>query len=155
MPDTPHTINSHSAAQTLELGRVLGQTLRGGEIVFLTGSLGAGKSVFARGVAEALGVQRWKGSPTFALIHEYRSIPTLIHADLYRLDEREVENLGLEEYATSDAVILAEWADRAMPLLESLPHLRRIYVRLVHVLRDERHVTVEDIFTEPPGGEPC
>src|SRR5438270_12776907 len=96
---TRRTIQTHSAEETLEIGREIGKGLSGGEIILLTGELGAGKSVLARGVALALGIERWRGSPTFALVHEYDSLPAFVHVDLYRLAQGEVEELGLEEYA--------------------------------------------------------
>jgi tRNA threonylcarbamoyladenosine biosynthesis protein TsaE len=143
------TINSSSAAQTGEVGRAMGERLSGGEIVLLIGSLGAGKSVFARGVAEALGVTRWRGSPSFALVHEYSSIPILIHVDLYRLAEGEVEELGLDEYTTPSSVLLVEWADRALQYLESLPHTRLSHVHLEHGRGDEREMTVVEENSRP------
>ena len=141
---SPTTIRSSSARETRELGRSIGETLRGGEIVLLTGSLGTGKSVFARGVADALGVTHWRGSPTFALVHEYTCVPSLIHLDLYRLSRAEVEDLGLEEYARIDSVIVAEWADRAISLLQSLPRARLISVDFEHVSESERALTLLD-----------
>jgi tRNA threonylcarbamoyladenosine biosynthesis protein TsaE len=148
-------INSPSAAQTEEIGQVIGRRLHGGEIVLLTGSLGAGKSVFARGVASALGVTRWRGSPTFALVHEYSSTPALIHIDLYRLAEEEIEDLGLEEYASPANVLVVEWADRAPEYLRALPSSRLIAVHLEHGPGDERMVTVEEENARPAGDSGC
>jgi tRNA threonylcarbamoyladenosine biosynthesis protein TsaE len=143
------TISTRSAEQTEEAGNTLGVGLEGSEIVLLTGTLGAGKSVFARGVAQALGVTRWRGSPTFSIVHEYASTPALIHVDLYRLAPGEVEELGLEEYASPGSVLLVEWADRALQYLESLPHTRRIHVHLEHGEGDERTMTVEENSLRP------
>lgn len=133
----------------------MGHGFRGGEVLLLTGSLGAGKSVFARGVARALGVARWRGSPTFALIHEYASSPSLIHVDLYRLAAAEVEELGLEEYANPTTVLVVEWADRALDYLRALPHSRLIKVNLEHGRGDEREVTVEEEDIRPMGAGGC
>jgi tRNA threonylcarbamoyladenosine biosynthesis protein TsaE len=133
----------------------MGDSLRGGEIILLTGSLGAGKSVFARGVASALRVPRWRGSPTFALVHEYSSSPALIHIDLYRLSAEEVEELGLEEYASPANVLVVEWADRAPEYLNTLPHSRLIAVHLEHGPGDERMVTVEEANSRPEGCRGC
>jgi tRNA threonylcarbamoyladenosine biosynthesis protein TsaE len=148
-------LSSPSANQTEQIGRAMGDSFSGGEIVLLTGSLGAGKSVFARGVASALGVHRWRGSPTFALVHEYSSSPALIHIDLYRLTEEEVEELGLEEYSRPANVLVVEWADRAPEYLSTLPHSRLIAVHLEHGPGDERMVTVVEENTRAEGCSGC
>src|SRR5947209_283695 len=121
---------SGSQEQTLQFGMRLGTSLHGGEVLLVEGDLGAGKTVLARGVAEALHVQGWRGSPTFALINEYSGRPALIHVDLYRLSADDVEDLGLEEYCTPNHVLLIEWADRALPYLTQLDADRTIIVRL-------------------------
>ena len=148
-------MNSPSAEHTRDSGRSLGATLKGGEIVLLTGSLGAGKSVFARGIADALGVRAWRGSPTFSLVHEYRSTPALYHLDLYRLTAHEVEDLGLDEYADEESVMVVEWADRAETYLRSLSHSRLIAVDLEHATGDTRDIRIEVGDSDPIGRTPC
>jgi tRNA threonylcarbamoyladenosine biosynthesis protein TsaE len=93
--------------------------------VALLGSLGAGKTLFAQGVAEGLGVDpRGVQSPTFVIACEYslpegRSLRRLVHADLYRLERpEEVESAGLRDWLDPDTLLLVEWADRAP---EALP----------------------------------
>jgi tRNA threonylcarbamoyladenosine biosynthesis protein TsaE len=136
-------ILSRSADETRQTGRRLGEAFRGGEVILLTGSLGAGKSVLAHGITEALGVREWRGSPTFTLVNEYATAPALYHVDLYRLSEAEVEDLGLEEYARSDSVMVVEWADRAPQLLASLAEGEPIWVDISFVgLGTERVITV-------------
>ena len=80
----------------------------------LTGELGAGKTLFTKGVGKSLGIsQDCITSPTFTLIHEYPGRIPLIHVDLYRLESQvDVESLGLSEYFDSDYVVVIEWADR-------------------------------------------
>src|SRR5579871_6204100 len=106
-------IDTRSSEATAEVGRTLGSRLRGGDLVLLRGPIGAGKSVLARGLGEALGVTAWAGSPTFTLVNEYETDPRLYHIDLYRLGASEVEELGLEEYLRADTLAIVEWADRA------------------------------------------
>lgn len=149
------TIQTHSAEETLEVGREIGERLSGGEIILLTGELGAGKSVLARGVAVALGIDHWRGSPTFALVHEYGSLPALIHVDLYRLAQDEVEELGLEEYAAPSTVLLVEWADRAAEFLARLPCTQCIHVELAHGPGDRRELSVITDAAEPREGDAC
>lgn len=153
--ETRRTIITRSADETREVGRTVGTDLAGGELLLLTGSLGAGKSVFARGVASALGVTRWRGSPTFSLIHEYSSAPALVHVDLYRLAPGEIEELGLEEYASGGSVLLVEWADRALSYLETLPHARRIHADLAYGRGDERTLTVAAVCRHQARSAEC
>lgn len=106
-------IISRSEAATRCLGRLLGLALSPGVTVLLSGDLGAGKTVFVKGVGEALGLTCVR-SPSFTLVNEYQSERFLLaHADLYRLDESGADELGLEEYAgAEDAVLMVEWPDR-------------------------------------------
>ncbi len=86
--------------------------LEGGDIIGLNGELGAGKTLFARGVAEGLGVGRdaWIRSPTFTLINEYHGRLPVYHIDLYRVESRfQQEDLGLSEYLYGDGISLIEW----------------------------------------------
>lgn len=114
------SILSQSPQETLALGQHVASRLRGGERVLLNGSLGAGKSVLVRGLAQGLGARTWLGSPTFSLVHEYDTKPALYHVDLYRLQPAEVMDLGLEEYCRTDSVLVVEWADRATQYLADL-----------------------------------
>ncbi len=106
-------IQSNSAAQTLELASRLAVLLKGGEIVLLRGPIGAGKTVFVKGIAAALGLKSSPTSASFSLLKEYKNKHTrLFHIDLFRLEEGEVFNLGFEEMLEDDkAIILAEWPD--------------------------------------------
>jgi tRNA threonylcarbamoyl adenosine modification protein YjeE len=97
---------------TIQIGRDIGRGLRSGDIVLLQGPLGAGKTAFVRGLADALGCDATAvTSPTFTIIQEYAGTPTLQHIDLYRLSPSEVDDLGLEELMT-DSVLAIEWPDR-------------------------------------------
>jgi tRNA threonylcarbamoyladenosine biosynthesis protein TsaE len=132
----------HSATETLALGRDLAASLRGGDVVLLHGPLGAGKTVLARGLAKALGSEFWRGSPTFALVNEYETVPRLYHLDLYRLTENEVERLGLEDYTGSDGIIICEWPERADEYLRSLATGRVVDVFLHHEGDETRRVLI-------------
>ena len=103
-----------SEAETHAIARALAATLSAGDVVLLSGDLGAGKTTFVRGLAEGLGINPEDvSSPTFTLIHEYRGGRlTLYHADLYRLDETATDDLGLEETGVRDGVLAIEWPDR-------------------------------------------
>jgi tRNA threonylcarbamoyladenosine biosynthesis protein TsaE len=98
-------------------------------VVLLTGNLGAGKTTFAKGVAEGLQIARAEdvSSPTFPLIHEYGESGELYHIDLYRLDTaEEVATLGLDEIFARPAVVLLEWAERFPELMPA----ERVEVRI-------------------------
>ncbi|RFC46066.1 MAG: tRNA threonylcarbamoyladenosine biosynthesis protein TsaE [Verrucomicrobia bacterium] len=109
------TIISNSPEDTIAAGRALAARLRAGDVVALSGDLGAGKTHFAKGVvAELGGDPSGVTSPTFTLVHEYRegSLP-VFHFDFYRLEQaRELRGIGWEDYLQEDGILLVEWADR-------------------------------------------
>ena len=105
-----------SPAETFELARKFAATLKLGDVISLTGELGAGKTRFVQGLAAGLGVPAgtYVRSPTFTLMNEYRDgrLP-LYHFDFYRLGaESELGDLGLEEYFDGEGITAVEWADR-------------------------------------------
>jgi tRNA threonylcarbamoyladenosine biosynthesis protein TsaE len=127
-------------AETERIGEDLGRELRGGEVVLLSGELGAGKTAFVRGLARGLGGDPGEvASPTFVLLTSYPGRLTLHHADLYRLhgggDDRE---LGLEELPGSEGVLAVEWAER----LAERPWPVVVEVHLEHAGEDQRRVRV-------------
>jgi len=106
-------ILSDSEGDTASAGEALGRTLRPGEVVLLHGALGAGKTAFVRGLARGLDADPDEvSSPTFTLIQQYAGRVILYHVDLYRLESREVDDLGLDELIASDGVVAIEWAER-------------------------------------------
>ena len=107
------TVITHSAEETFAVAEQLGRTLKPGAFVLLRGDLGAGKTVFVRGLAAGLGADpEAVTSPTFVLIQHYKGSIPLVHADLYRLESgAAVDDLGLEELGNG-AVVAVEWAER-------------------------------------------
>ena len=108
---------SRSAAETFDLGRRVGESLMGGEILLLSGTLGAGKTVFVKGLASALGLDPDDvSSPSFTLVNRHdEGRLTLYHLDLYRLDEgaSAAHAVELDELLSDErAVIIIEWAER-------------------------------------------
>lgn len=103
-----------SATDTEQLGHVIGQSLRGGEVLALCGELGTGKTTFVRGIAIGLGVPpHIVNSPTFVLIHEYQGRVLFAHADLYRIQTHlELQQIGLSNYLDGQTVVAIEWADK-------------------------------------------
>ena len=134
------TTITHSESETATVGRDLAQTLNPGAVVLLFGDLGAGKTAFVRGLAEGLGIPAEDvSSPTFTLMQEYRGgRVTLIHVDLYRLnDAREIDDLGLEELG-EHAVLAIEWADKL-----NRPTKDAVEVRIDHAAGDTRIVAID------------
>ena len=105
---------TRSEEDTLRLAGRLAGALQPGDSVLLHGDLGAGKSVFARGVGRALGVTGAMPSPTFTLLIPYEGTQKLYHFDLYRLnDPEEFYAAGLDEFIGGDGVALIEWPEMA------------------------------------------
>jgi tRNA threonylcarbamoyladenosine biosynthesis protein TsaE len=112
-------LRTATADETRAVGEALAGLLRPGDAAALTGELGAGKTTLVQGVARGLGVADQVVSPTFTLVREYRGDRLdLAHVDVYRLDRvQEVVDLGLDEVAEGDAVLVVEWGDAVEALL--------------------------------------
>lgn len=125
----------------MAVARDLATGLQAGDVVLLSGNLGAGKTAFVRGLAEGLGVDPADvSSPTFTIVHEYRGGRLILyHADLYRLERTATGDIGLEEMGVKDGVLAIEWPDR---LTHALPGARE--VRLEIVDETTRKVVVDD-----------
>ena len=125
------------------MAQALAASFRGGEVVLLTGELGAGKTAFVRGLARGVDADPDEvASPTFVLLTSYPGRLTLHHADLYRLrgdgDEGEI---GLDELPGPRGVLAIEWAER----LRQPPWPRPWRVHLAHAGGEERQITIEDV----------
>ena len=112
-------ILSRSVVQTLSIGRRIALKLLGGEVILLSGPLGAGKTALAKGIAKGLGIDQTKIiSPTFVLLRIHKGKYLLNHFDLYRLKTcQDILSLGFDEYLYSDAITLIEWPERLKFLL--------------------------------------
>src|SRR2546421_4054648 len=105
-------LSVESADAMRELGASLASLLSGGDVIVLTGDLGAGKTTFVQGAAKALGVTDPVASPTFTLVRRYRGSRPVNHVDVYRLDRiQDVIDLGFEELLDPDGVTFVEWGD--------------------------------------------
>ncbi|MCJ7725933.1 MAG: tRNA (adenosine(37)-N6)-threonylcarbamoyltransferase complex ATPase subunit type 1 TsaE [Acidimicrobiia bacterium] len=106
-----NTIVCTTASETRAVGRRLASLMRAGDIVLLAGDLGAGKTVFAAGIAEGLGVEDPVMSPSFVLVRRYSGLLSMVHADLYRVGSSgEIEDLDLASDA-AEGVLVVEWGD--------------------------------------------
>lgn len=101
-----------------EVAQKLGRLVNAGDVICMSGDLGAGKTTFTQALALGLGVDDYVTSPTFTLINEYHGRIPLYHFDVYRINDiREMEDLGYEEYFYGDGVCAIEWANLIEDLL--------------------------------------
>lgn len=149
MPNESLTLRSRSPHETESLGRKLMVLLPDGALVALRGNLGAGKTCFVRGMAEAVEATERVTSPTFTIVHEYHGIRPIWHVDLYRIhSDSEVHDLGHDQLFSPPAgVCVVEWAERAEALLPD----KRVDLEFVHDASDRRIVTVIDRGVLPEG----
>ncbi len=132
-------VNTHSADETRQLGEAMARVLQPGDIIWLRGELGAGKTTLAQGIARGLGVNEPVLSPTFTLIREHRGRLPFFHADAYRLEGAEqAVDLGLQEYFQRGGVFAVEWAEH---IAEALPE-ERWEVLLEGGMDEERRITI-------------
>lgn len=132
-------VTTRSPEETWNIGRALAGSLSRGDLVALYGNLGAGKTVFVRGLCAGLGLDAAVvTSPTFTIVHEYYDARLPIyHFDAYRVERiAEFYGLGYEEYFFGDGVTVVEWADRIEPLLPTTA----IRIRIEHAGGDERRI---------------
>lgn len=130
---------TRSADETFELGRRVGEQLNGRAVILLKGDLGAGKTVFAKGVAAGLGIDAADvTSPSFTLINVHDGRLRLYHIDLYRLESSSRVDLGLEEILEDErGVVMIEWAERLKFAPES-----SIVVEISYLSDSERKISV-------------
>jgi len=134
------TLTSASAEDTAAEGARLAATLGAGDVVALTGELGAGKTCFVQGLVRALGSPSVASSPTFVLVNEYAGRVPIHHVDAFRIGSiAELVDLGLLDLMDGDGVTLIEWADKAEALLPA----RAIRVHIEGLGDEERRITID------------
>lgn len=141
------TIITKSEKETFDFGKKLALTLKGGETIGLIGNLGAGKTVFTKGLAAGLGVRSTVNSPTFVLMKVYEiknkkiKIKQLVHLDAYRIKKtEEIGSVGLEDYLDqSDKIVVIEWPENIKPLLPK----NTIIINIKNLSEKERKITIK------------
>lgn len=133
-------VETTSAHQTKTWGRRLASVLKGGELLGLSGELGAGKTVFVKGLAHGLNLPDEEIlSPSFTMIQEHRGRLPLYHIDLYRLEQVALDDLGLREYLFSEAIAAVEWFER----IREAPELSCLTIRLSYAGANLRRIEFE------------
>ena len=136
------TIETKDVCETEALGRRIGEKLKKGDVVSLRGSLGAGKTVLAKGIARALGIDEAIVSPTFTLVQEYDGREKLCHLDIYRLSgEDEFESMGGEEFLYPDGISLIEWSEK----IDSMLPPSTIYIDITINENLTRKITIKGL----------
>src|SRR5882724_11413552 len=140
------TFISHSPAETESLGEKLGRAAEHGFVFALSGELGAGKTLFVKGLARGLGISSRVHSPTFTLVNEYGGGRLkLFHLDLYRLETREqILSAGIEEFLQPDGVSVIEWAERIYDLRFAICDLKKVQIEIVG--ETERKIIYDDFL---------
>lgn len=134
------THTCETAESTRELGSRIAQSVPEGSIISLRGPLGAGKTIFVKGMAEALGITEQITSPTYTLIEQYHGLKDLDHLDLYRLDSVEdFYAIGGEELLYSNSITVIEWSE---VIDEILPEMT-IFIELKILEDGSRSITIE------------
>jgi tRNA threonylcarbamoyladenosine biosynthesis protein TsaE len=132
---------STSAEETEAAGEALARTLRAGDVVALTGELGAGKTCFVQGLVRGLGASARATSPTFVLVNEYRGRVAIHHVDAYRTQGLgELLDLGLPDLLGGGGVTVVEWAEKLGPLLPG----DAVRVEIHGVGDEPRTITIDD-----------
>ena len=131
---------SDSPRRTEEVGAELARQLRPGDVVIVSGELGAGKTTLVRGAARELGVHEPITSPTFTVGSRYRGRIAIAHLDLYRLEDLGAEEPGLlDDYLTPDGIAFVEWPEAGAGILDP-----DFVVELEHAGGDRRRISVVD-----------
>jgi tRNA threonylcarbamoyladenosine biosynthesis protein TsaE len=140
---------THSAEETVALGRSLASSLTPPKLVLLRGDLGAGKTTLVKGIARAFDAAQEEDvtSPTFTLIHEYRGPRVNVyHVDLYRVDtSRQLETLGLDDLIAENSVLLLEWGEKFSRFIEE----RDVEIQIERLGENERRIRIQYTPAEP------
>ncbi len=135
------TFLSHSENYTRSLGAELAKLLKSGDVISLTGPLGAGKTSFIKGLAAGLGIDPDEvNSPSYTIVNEYHGEQDLFHFDLYRLEgEADLNNIGWDDYSTRDGIIAIEWGEKAGQFLPK----KHIDVEIEMLVETTRRITIQ------------
>jgi len=130
-------IISDSPEQTQRIGRQLGQLAKPGDVILLTGDLGAGKTCLTQGIAWGLDIDEFAASPSFTIMREHQGRLLLYHVDFYRLDSIEdIYDFGIDDYLFGNGLCVIEWAEKGMELMPD----ERLLIEMEYVSENERRL---------------
>lgn len=136
-------LKSNSAEQTKTFAKELAKELSPGNVICMYGDLGAGKTAFVQGLADALNSSDYVSSPTFTIVNEYNADIPIYHFDVYRIaDSEEMFEIGFEEYLYGDGIVVIEWAE----LIEDILPKERINITINRDIQNPE--TDRDIIIE-------
>lgn len=135
------SFKTKSPIETEKIGFKLGNLLKRGSIVLISGELGVGKTVLTKGIAKGMGIDDYVTSPTFMIVNEHLGDIPLYHFDVYRIDDyTELYDIGYEEYFYGDGVCVIEWPEKIKPLIPK----ENIFIRIdIGDSYDERIIEIE------------
>ena len=132
---------SNSDKETIEIGRRIGEQLKGGEVLAICGELGSGKTHLIKGIAAGAGARdaaKEVNSPTFVIVNEYEGRFDIYHIDAYRLNSAaEFEMLGFDDFCYPESVVMIEWADKVRAVLKNIDC---IWIELAHAGPTQRTI---------------
>ena len=144
-------LKTQNNQETQAFGKKFAKKLKGGEILALVGELGSGKTVFVKGVAKGLGIKETITSPTFVLLRQY-SVPlilrssdtlSLIHLDLYRLKNNEIDSLGLSDYlGKKEYICVIEWAEKIKNKLKRFGN-KVVWIKFEYIDENMRKINIK------------
>ncbi len=137
---------SNSTGETIEIGRRIGEQLKGGEVVAICGQLGSGKTHLIKGIAAGAGAKeaaKEVNSPTFVIVNEYTGRLDIFHVDAYRLNSvAEFEMLGFDDFCYPQSIVLIEWADKVKTALKNIGC---IWIELTHAGPAQRAIHIKNV----------
>lgn len=128
---------SNNYEETINIGYLIGCKLKKGDVLLLTGDLGAGKTTFTKGIGKFLNIKKIINSPTFTIVKTYKGDLPLYHLDLYRLDG-EGNDFDLEDYFYSDGITVCEWPRQVSSILPS----EYLEIKIERLDEDKRKITI-------------
>jgi len=137
-------ITSESPEETIELGRRIGEKLKGGEVLAVCGPLGSGKTHLIKGIAAGAGAQDYRhvNSPTFVIVKEYIGRMDIYHIDAYRLNSiAEFEMIGFDDFCYPQSVVLIEWGQKVESALQTIDYIR---IEIEHDGKTRRKIHIEN-----------
>ncbi len=137
-------IKAATEEETFLAGFELAKTLKPGDIVTLDGDLGAGKTVFTKGICKYFNVTDYVVSPTYTIVNEYNGDVPVYHFDIYRIEEEEeLFNIGFYEYLDNDGIKIIEWASKIPEAFEGYPLIKITIEKNGGFESDERVIITE------------